>query len=62
MYRIEKALHMLKLHFFGDDHAGKNAFFRLQRQMRRLRVNLKDGILKWRERMEDFQAYLPHMP
>ena len=30
--------------------------------MQRFRVNLNEEILKWQERMEDFQAYLPHVP
>ena len=45
--RIEEALHFLKIHLFGRDHAGRNALVKLQRQMRNLKVTIEGGIMKW---------------
>ena len=60
--RIEEALHVLKIHVFGRDHAGRNALVKLQRQIRNLKVTVDGGIQKWASCMDDFQSYIPHMP
>ena len=60
--RIEEALHVLKIHVFGRDHAGRNALVKLQRHMRNLKVNVEGGIRKWASWMDDLQSYIPHMP
>ena len=53
---------MLKIHVFGRDHAGRNAFVKLQQQMQNLKVTVEGGIQKWAFHRDDFQCYIPHMP
>ena len=39
---------------FSKDHAESNAYIHLQRQIRKLKVNLHQGIQKYEERLIDF--------
>ena len=58
---IEEALHILKIHVFGRNHAGRNAIVKLQQQMRNLKVIVEGGIQKWASWLDDFQSHMPHI-
>ena len=47
---------------FDKDHAVSNVYIHLWRQIRKLKINLHQGIWKYEERLNDFQKYLPFCP
>ena len=47
---------------FAKDHAGINAYIHLQRQIRKMNVNLHQGIQKDKEYLNNYQTYLPFYP
>ena len=50
--RIKEALHVLKIHVFRRDHAGRNVLVKLQHQMRNMKVMIEGGIRKWASQMD----------
>ena len=59
--KLDESIHALKFEIFGVDHAGKNSYIYLRRQMRKLKLNFTDGVRKYSQRMMDYQTYLPDM-
>ena len=47
---------------FGKDYAGSNVYIHLWRQIRELKMNLRVGIRKFDERLNNFQRYLSFCP
>ena len=58
---IRECIHALKFLIFGADMAGRKSYIGLKRQIRNFNVDFNFGIKKWAARIDDLQAYLPHM-
>ena len=52
-------MHVLKIKIFGDDIIGKSSYTKLRKQIRTTKVDMKKGIKRWDERIQELQTYLP---